>query len=141
MCILVFSKLPSNASEAFLKAKISPGIFVGPNRQKMLTFQIVDTIFEQMLLAPSISSFYSCFCENVMFWWIEKLPFWRQPLHFASFKCGTFSCSTLAFWRFMFTCSLDLDTFGLKKSVTLLLIMLLEYIVEGRDRHIVSTLM
>ena len=41
----------------------------------------------------------------------------------------------------MFTCSLDLDTFGLKKSVTLLLIMLLEYIVEGRQRHIVSTLM
>ena len=39
----------------------------------------------------------------------------------------------------MFTCSLDLDTFGLKKSV--LLIMLLEYIVEGRERHIVSTLM
>ena len=41
----------------------------------------------------------------------------------------------------MFTCSLDLDTIGLKKSVTLLLIMLLEYIVEGTERHIVSTLM
>ena len=44
-----------------------------------------------------------------MFWWMEKFPFFEDSLSFAfSFKCWSFSSSTLAFWRFVFTTSLDL---------------------------------
>ena len=73
---------------------------------------------------------------------MEKFPFFGDSLFILLFiQIASFSCFTPAFWRFVFITSLDLDTFGLKKSVTLLLLMMLEDVAEVREWTIVSTLM